>query len=257
MVGKTDNPNFVHGPLGVILFDGNEYSALKLIESRIQSSKKPMHVHLVNAYTIALAAKDHALLQLLKSDSAINLIDSFWLSKLISISAKKTVPQCPGPSLFKVSLENGPDTLRHFLLGGSPAVLNGIRSKLDKLTRRERILYGSFAPEYQPLSEMDIDSFVDIVTASGANIVWVGLGTPKQYFVAFAIATKSHLSALSVGAAFDFYSGAQKEAPTFLRKVGLEWLFRLISEPRRLWKRYLIGNLVFMREAMKFLKGSK
>jgi N-acetylglucosaminyldiphosphoundecaprenol N-acetyl-beta-D-mannosaminyltransferase len=86
----------------------------------------------------------------------------------------------------------------------------------------------------------------DAIRASGADIVWVGLGTPKQDIEAERIATATNTTTVAIGAAFDFAAGTLREAPSWLSRAGLEWLFRLAMEPRRLWRRYLIGNLVFI-----------
>ena len=77
-------------------------------------------------------------------------------------------------------------------------------------------------------------------------MVWVGLGTPKQDVIAAQLAQKSDLTFVAIGAAFDFIAGTKRQAPRMMREHGLEWLFRLASEPRRLWKRYLLGNAIFL-----------
>ena len=86
-----------------------------------------------------------------------------------------------------------------------------------------------------------------MIRDSGANVVWVGLGSPKQE--RWVARMKSRLTPavyISVGAAFAFHAGMLKQAPAWMQKRGLEWLFRLVSEPRRLWKRYLVGNTLFL-----------
>jgi len=89
---------------------------------------------------------------------------------------------------------------------------------------------------------------------SGAQVVWVGLGTPKQDFEAQRICDSLQVTAAAVGAAFDFVAGTKPEAPDWMRRLSLEWAFRLMSEPRRLWRRYLFGNSRFImlvaREAL-------
>jgi N-acetylglucosaminyldiphosphoundecaprenol N-acetyl-beta-D-mannosaminyltransferase len=100
---------------------------------------------------------------------------------------------------------------------------------------------------------MDVEVFSQAVQSSTANLVWVGLGTPKQDFIASRLTRLTEVNTVCVGAAFDFYAGTQKQAPLFLRQIGMEWFFRLVTEPRRLWKRYLVGNMIFIRESCKFL----
>jgi N-acetylglucosaminyldiphosphoundecaprenol N-acetyl-beta-D-mannosaminyltransferase len=92
------------------------------------------------------------------------------------------------------------------------------------------------------------------IRASGATIVWVGLGTPKQDYEAQRIATSLPVVAVAIGAAFDFLAGTKAQAPLWVQRSGLEWAFRLASEPRRLGRRYVWGNSVFVREALKTMR---
>ena len=86
--------------------------------------------------------------------------------------------------------------------------------------------------------------------ATRPHFVWVGLGTPQQDYFVSAWARRVPAVFLAVGAAFDFLSGNKREAPNWLHDTGLEWTFRLVTEPRRLWKRYLIGNSIFLWETL-------
>jgi N-acetylglucosaminyldiphosphoundecaprenol N-acetyl-beta-D-mannosaminyltransferase len=85
-----------------------------------------------------------------------------------------------------------------------------------------------------------------LILESKADIVWVGLGTPRQDFECARITKELGLTTVAVGAAFDFFSGLKKESPKWMTKLGLEWIFRFASEPKRLWRRYLVGNFVFL-----------
>ena len=87
---------------------------------------------------------------------------------------------------------------------------------------------------------------MDRILKSDAEIVWVGLGTPKQDYEAARLAGRLSMVFIAVGAAFDFVAGHKNEAPTLVQRAGLEWAYRLISEPRRLWRRYLFGNVRFL-----------
>jgi N-acetylglucosaminyldiphosphoundecaprenol N-acetyl-beta-D-mannosaminyltransferase len=94
---------------------------------------------------------------------------------------------------------------------------------------------------------------VEIIEEFRPNVVWVGLGTPKQDLVAQELCHLINVPLVCVGAAFDFVSGGKKTAPVWMQQFGFEWLFRLASEPQRLWKRYLLGNLKFVLLAAKDL----
>jgi len=86
-----------------------------------------------------------------------------------------------------------------------------------------------------------------MINNSGSDILWVGLGSPKQDIWMYEHRDKLSVPVMiGVGAAFDFISGTKKQAPKLVQKIGMEWLFRLISEPKRLWKRYFFGNAQFL-----------
>jgi N-acetylglucosaminyldiphosphoundecaprenol N-acetyl-beta-D-mannosaminyltransferase len=98
-----------------------------------------------------------------------------------------------------------------------------------------------------PFSEViDWRGCCSAITSTGANIVWVSLGSPKQDIVASQISEFLGVRVVAIGAAVDFFSKQKREAPVFIQNLGLEWLFRLIAEPRRLWKRYVLGNTIFL-----------
>ena len=99
-----------------------------------------------------------------------------------------------------------------------------------------------YAPPFRPLTLEEEAEVDESIKESGAAIVFVGLGAPKQdRWIALHLGSVPSVM-VAVGAAFDFIAGTKPQAPPFLRRIGLEWLFRLLSEPRRLWKRYLVGN---------------
>ena len=95
------------------------------------------------------------------------------------------------------------------------------------------------------------------IRETGATIVWVGLGTPKQDVEVARLAASLPVVAVAVGAAFDFLAGTKPQAPIWMQKSGTEWLFRFASEPRRLAKRYIWGNSVFLAEAIRTLRSQR
>lgn len=112
---------------------------------------------------------------------------------------------------------------------------------------------GYEAPPFRPITSEEDDESVERINSSGAGLVFVGLGCPKQEH--WMLAHRGHVNAvmLGVGAAFDFHAGTVSRAPAWMRDNGLEWLHRLASEPRRLWKRYLVTNTLFVLGAAKQL----
>lgn len=205
------------------------------------------HVHLVNAYTISLAYRDPVYNGVI-SDARVNFPDGrplTWISRL----QRGRLRQVRGMELFKHSLATSTEEVRHFLLGGTPETLALLEQRIGERFPRARIC-GTYSPPFRTLSSAELVHQRTLLQGAEANLVWVGLGTPKQDHVAQELANEGYL-AVAVGAAFDFLAGTKAEAPELISRMGLEWLFRLVQEPRRLWRRYLVGNLLFLRAVIR------
>jgi exopolysaccharide biosynthesis WecB/TagA/CpsF family protein len=130
--------------------------------------------------------------------------------------------------------------LRHYFYGGKPGIAESMIRNL-KAKYPDLVVAGFYAPPFRSLTEEEDAAIVDAINKSGARVVWIGLSTPNQEFW-----TRDHVGQINgatligVGAAFDFHSGAVTRAPKWMQKSGFEWLHRLLSEPRRLWRRYLV-----------------
>ena len=208
------------------------------------------HVHLANAYTVALA--DESLdYRAVLAPPALNFPDGkplSWASRLRRDSPR--LEQVRGPQLFLDVFDEGrTHGIRHFLLGSTEEVLGLLRDELT--TRFPGVeIVGSESPAFRALDHEELEAQDLRILQSGAQIVWVGLGTPKQDIEAQRLASRLPVVAVAVGAAFDFTAGTIPESPEWMKRIGLEWLFRLASEPRRLWKRYLFGNVRFLKASI-------
>jgi N-acetylglucosaminyldiphosphoundecaprenol N-acetyl-beta-D-mannosaminyltransferase len=129
---------------------------------------------------------------------------------------------------------------------GSTETTLGLLSKKLKAAFPELRIAGTVAPPFRALSAAEDESMVDAINRSGAGIVFVGLGCPKQETWMAAHRGRIRAVMVGVGAAFDFHAGTVKRAPLWMRRRGLEWLHRVCSEPRRLWRRYLVTNTLFI-----------
>jgi N-acetylglucosaminyldiphosphoundecaprenol N-acetyl-beta-D-mannosaminyltransferase len=136
---------------------------------------------------------------------------------------------------------------RMYLYGGRT------QGALVELSRRLRLrhpglkIVGGYAPPFRPLSDDEDDAIARDINASGADVVWVGIGVPKQEKWMARMRDRLHAPVLiGVGAAFDFHAGMVPQAPPRLQRLGLEWLYRLAHEPRRLWRRYAVYNPRFI-----------
>jgi N-acetylglucosaminyldiphosphoundecaprenol N-acetyl-beta-D-mannosaminyltransferase len=131
-----------------------------------------------------------------------------------------------------------------YLYGSTVGVLRQLERNL-----RERfpalIIAGTESPPFRPLSPAEDAAAIERINASGAGLVFLGIGSPQQEAFAYAHRHSIHAVQLCVGAAFDFHAGTKRTAPSWMQRHGLEWLFRLATEPRRLWRRYLVTNTLF------------
>lgn len=132
-----------------------------------------------------------------------------------------------------------------YLYGGTKSTLTALVARL-RSAMPALVIAGAESPPFRPLSSQEDAELIARVNSSGAHLMFIGLGAPKQdYFVA-AHSGRIHAVQLCVGAAFDFHAGCKREAPRWMQRRGLEWVFRLFQEPRRLWRRYLVTNTFFI-----------
>jgi N-acetylglucosaminyldiphosphoundecaprenol N-acetyl-beta-D-mannosaminyltransferase len=167
-----------------------------------------------------------------------------WLLKLAGHAGSDRV--C-GPELMpRMFIESQRRGDRHFLYGATPETLQRLRDNLALIAPGARVV-GSYSPPFRPLTAVEDAAVVSAINAAGADIVWVGLSTPKQELWMATHRTRLQAAVLiGVGAAFDIHAGTVRRAPPFLRRTGFEWTYRLIHEPRRLWRRYLVNNPRFL-----------
>jgi N-acetylglucosaminyldiphosphoundecaprenol N-acetyl-beta-D-mannosaminyltransferase len=176
-----------------------------------------------------------------------------WLGRRLGFGQIKRVY---GPDLMLALCEYSMGkAYSHFLYGGGPGVPEKLAEELkDRFPGLQ--VAGVYSPPFRELTPDEDEGVIKMINDSGAQIVWIGLSTPKQEKW-----MSSHLKKLKapvligVGAAFDIHSGLKPQAPAWMRNSGLEWLFRLITEPRRLWKRYAINNPMFVALAARQLLG--
>ncbi len=132
-----------------------------------------------------------------------------------------------------------------YLYGSSPEVLDKLTQRLRK-TMTGIDICGAESPPFRALTEAEDAAAVDRINASGAKLIFVGLGCPKQEMFVYEHRDRIHAVQLTVGAAFDFHAGTLAMAPAWMQQRGLEWLYRLMREPRRLWRRYFVTNSIFL-----------
>ena len=205
------------------------------------------HVHLCSVDTVVQAAADPAELAVLQSSSA-NLPDGMGIllaSRLTQPVRSAGMARIAGTEFMREVWDRGQALgVRHYLLGSTEEVQARLQ---DRLLRDypDAKLVGAESPPFRPLTDAERAAQIERIAVSGAQVVWVGLGCPKQDHEAARLAGEVPAVFVAVGAAFDFISDTKRRAPRWMQRSGLEWLFRLGSEPRRLWRRYVLGLPTF------------
>lgn len=226
-----------------------------LLSSRGLATAVPWR--LVNTYSVSLMARETGYASVLRGDG-VNLADGkpiAWAVGLLSRRAgSPTVPgHVRGPAFFARVLDEGRRKgIRHYLLGGTPETLARLQVAIAARYPGAQVV-GAESPPFRPLTAVERVAQDRRIRASGADLVWVGLGTPRQDVEAERLALAVQRPAIAVGAAFDFVAGTKAEAPLWLQRLSLEWLFRFAKEPRRLWRRYTVGLLRFALVAVREL----
>jgi len=198
-----------------------------------------------NVHSVMTARRDHdvrAALDLMDTASP----DGMPLVWVLRRRGRKSQPRVYGPDLMELALPYGVDLgWQHFFYGTTDETLNRLTDSASRLAPGVRIV-GRYAPPYRALTPSEEDDIIDRIRSSGANVVWVGLGMPKQELWMHRVRGRlPGISLMGVGAAFDLLSGTVPQAPDWIQDRGLEWAYRLWQEPRRLWRRYLINNPSF------------
>jgi N-acetylglucosaminyldiphosphoundecaprenol N-acetyl-beta-D-mannosaminyltransferase len=161
-----------------------------------------------------------------------------------------------GPDLMLAVCDAGRATsLRHYFYGGAPGVAEQLRARLTERFPGLTVA-GTFTPPFRELASDELAALRADLAAARPDIVWVGLSSPTQEkFMAAHAASLPAGALVGVGAAFDFLSGRVAQAPRWMQRSGLEWLHRLATEPRRLWRRYLVHNPLFVLRTIAQLTG--
>jgi N-acetylglucosaminyldiphosphoundecaprenol N-acetyl-beta-D-mannosaminyltransferase len=176
-----------------------------------------------------------------------------WLGRMMGFAQIKRVY---GPDLMLAMCEYSIGrAYSHFLYGGGPEVPEKLAEELKDRFPGLKVA-GTYSPPFRELTPDEDEGVIEMINDSGAQIVWIGLSTPKQEKWMSAHSKKLKAPVLiGVGAAFDIHSGLKPQAPMWMRSSGLEWLFRLATEPKRLWRRYAINNPMFVALAARQLLG--
>nr|WP_287329906.1 WecB/TagA/CpsF family glycosyltransferase [Mesorhizobium sp.] len=202
-------------------------------------------VFLGNVHSVVTARRNRAHAEAMNSADLV-APDGAPVAWVLRRQGHPDQPRISGPDLMWICCRRASELgTEMFLYGGSPGTLQRleqcIRTKFAGIN-----IVGSYSPPRRPLSAEEDEVVVRMINQSGARIVWVGLGCPKQESWMQAHRGRINAVMLGVGAAFDFHAGDVRRAPQWMQRSGLEWLHRLFQDPRRLASRYLVTNSLFI-----------
>ena len=208
-------------------------------------------VHFANAYNIALAEHDRQYQELMNEGDYVFTDGTpvVWAGK--RLHPNQVWERVYGPDVTQWILHNSdPEKTFHYFLGSTPETMDKLQSEIKTRFPSAQVV-GYECPPFREPSESELGARDKRITDSGATVVWVGLGTPKQDFEVQRIVRTLPVTAIAVGAAFDFIAHTVPQAPRWMQNSGLEWGYRLAREPKRLAKRYFWGNPQFIRSVIK------
>lgn len=229
---------------GVPIANLNIHDAYSKILKGI-SDKRAFPVRHVNAYSLACAESIPTYRAILNSNG-VNFCDSQNISVLYRFVF---------PSLTKIIKIRGHDLLiyslnqksnhRNIFIGSTPSTLEKMKKRIEEqFPLKSNSVY--YSPPYDENIELLVKNIKDNLVFKENDLIWIAMGTPKQDIVGSYLARELEKVVISIGAAFNFFAGDLPECPKLLRIMGMEWLFRLLTEPQRLWRRYLFGNSKFL-----------
>lgn len=223
--------------LGIELFDGNIKKFVDLVLQQTKSENKT--VSATGAHGIIESRNDKEFYHILK-DFDLNLPDGkpgVWVARA---KGAKNIERCFGPYVFRdLMIASAESNIKHFLVGGREGVAEQLKTACEKKFNNYNIV-GTHCPPFRDIEEQEFKKLGKEINDSGADIVWIGISTPKQEKYAYRLSSYTNVKYLiTVGAAFDYHTDSITPAPSWMQEAGLEWAFRLYLEPKRLWRRYL------------------
>ena len=225
-------------------------SAVGLVSTMIENGQRG-YVCVCPVSTIMACQEDKKFLDIVNSADLVTLdgMPSVWIARAKGL---KNVGRVYGPDLMLAICElSQPRGYKHYFYGSTRETLDKLIDHL-KLKFPKLKISGSFSPPFRKATVTEDEEVVERINRANPDFLWVGLGSPKQDFWIYEHRDRINASVmLAVGAAFDFIAGTKPQAPKWMQRSGLEWLFRLCCEPKRLWRRYLIGNTMFIFLLMK------
>jgi N-acetylglucosaminyldiphosphoundecaprenol N-acetyl-beta-D-mannosaminyltransferase len=237
------------GPPPKVNIVGTGVSAVTVAEAShlvLNPPEQGLVVAVANVHSVMSARRSEELARTLRRADLVTPdgMPLVWAQRALGIKATERVD---GLRLFTSTVEAGLSAgTRHYFYGSSPETLQLIEARLRAASPGLQIA-GMASPPFRELSPEEQAAYVAAIRESGPNVVWVGLGMPKQELWMDAVHDSlPGIALVGVGAVFDWVAGTVRKAPQWMQKSGLEWLFRFGQEPGRLWRRYAWNNPAFL-----------
>ncbi len=220
--------------------------AYRAVVQTLQQGGAPGYITVNNVHTVIEAVQDRSYGEII-NHAAMALADGKPLSVVARWKGIQPASRIFGPTFMEKSLAWGQaHGLKHFFFGSSPETLEKLVLFCQQRFPKVQIV-GAISPPFRAFTEAENARFLREMNQSGADIDWVGLGAPRQERWMAANYQKLHHGVMiGIGAGFDYLAGNTRHAPEWMKNASLEWLYRLLQEPRRLWKRYLVTNSLFI-----------
>lgn len=216
------------------------------MEEWISLRNRGHFITLTNVHSVMEAKRDVSFREILNS-ADLSVPDGMplvWLGLLRGCRLRRRVD---GPDLFmEFCRETSEKSYTHFLYGGASTIPEKLAEKLGETFPMIKVV-GTYSPPFRPLTQEEDAQVTNMINRAAPDVLWVGLGCPKQERWIFEHLKRLNVPVIAgVGQVFDIFAGRIRRAPRLMREHGLEWLFRLLQEPRRLWRRYLVYNSQFI-----------
>jgi N-acetylglucosaminyldiphosphoundecaprenol N-acetyl-beta-D-mannosaminyltransferase len=228
---------------------GTGISAVTLAEASrliLNSPQQGLVVAVANVHSVMSARRSNELARALSHADVVTPdgMPLVWAHRALGVQSPERVD---GLRLFRSTVEAGlPAGARHYFYGSSPEILALMRTRLRE-TYPDLQIAGMTSPPFRELSAEQRAAHTATIRASHPTVVWIGLGMPKQeLWMEQGRADLPDIALVGVGAVFDWVAGTVSKAPTWMQGAGLEWLYRLVQDPRRLWRRYAWNNPAFL-----------
>ncbi len=224
------------------IFTGNSKNAvsniLEILYTESTNSNQSKCISATSAHGL-VEAYNHSSFKIILQQFYFNLPDGMPLVWWGLMKGQKGIGRCYGPEIFSsIICATSSSKVRHFFCGGRQGVAEELKRAVYLKWGNKNVV-GTYTPPFTDMTEEDWKILVNDVECSGTDVIWIGLSTPKQEKFAFKLSKLVNVKfIITVGAAFDFHTDRLEQAPNWMQRAGLEWFFRLIKEPFRLWGRY-------------------